>query len=138
MNGDRGWKNAIVSLQGGQKNGDQVSRAYITKPKSKWYNMPRQQRNTRQSVCPFQFLMPNLLALGITRKSQQNSTQLHKHAVLKMAHHKMKPKQKDNINTAIKSIILPFHSSWRPVHPKTTEHIVLTSVLTNSVSPSKK
>lgn len=35
MNGDRGWKHAIVSLQGGQKNSDQVLRAYITKAKPK-------------------------------------------------------------------------------------------------------
>lgn len=33
MNGDRGWKHAIVSLKDGQKNSDQVSRVYITMAK---------------------------------------------------------------------------------------------------------
>lgn len=53
MNGDRGWKHATVSLQGGQKNSDQVLRAFIAKAKLKWCDIPRERGTTRQPMCPF-------------------------------------------------------------------------------------
>lgn len=40
MNGDRGWRHATVTRQGGQKNSDQISRVYITKAKPIWCDVP--------------------------------------------------------------------------------------------------